>query len=358
MGDVDDAGVDYTKWPDPTATPVTGQDLPAPQTTEEKDYIMFVHGWNMAPWEKTAFASTMFKRLWHQGYKGRFGAFRWPTFHGFEGSFDQLTNDRDHFNGSEERAWNSAAPLKSLIASRAAIFNIDGASKLRLYAHSMGNIVCGEALRQFGDSNAPVHTYIAAQAAIESHVYDRSTEPRTLRNRFSIPNVYGYYWQQGASAWPPQWQTDMHPSYMDGKYMPNGVTYINHFNVDDYALNGTRWPLNQTLKPGRDYSFLPTEDGRYIRRRFGEWTPTVLNFPDNRYEIFSHAASSWGSALGKMGGTGGVFSESLDVAPLLVYNPHPEAHKYHSGQFRSTIQRRWIYWKTALNNMKTATPAP
>jgi hypothetical protein len=50
----------------------------------EKDYILFVHGWRMKPHEKYSFAETSFKRLWHQGYRGRFG-----SFSGF------MTNTRD-----------------------------------------------------------------------------------------------------------------------------------------------------------------------------------------------------------------------------------------------------------------------
>jgi hypothetical protein len=46
VGDVDVAGVDYTKWPELVARPTSGQNLSAPETDEEKDYIMFVHGWN------------------------------------------------------------------------------------------------------------------------------------------------------------------------------------------------------------------------------------------------------------------------------------------------------------------------
>ncbi len=209
VGDAEYQGVDYGIWPAAAATQTTGMDLPAPQTNEEKDYILFVHGWNMEPWEKSAYASTMFKRLWHQGYKGRFGAFRWPTFW-----FASPIPPLDHFNASEQRAWNSAAPLKALIAGRAAIFNIT-ASKVRLYAHSMGNIVASECLRQFGPEGAPVHTYIAAQAAISSHVFDRTTTPWAALDPLEMPNVYGYYWQQNAADWPPQWQTDSRPSYMD-----------------------------------------------------------------------------------------------------------------------------------------------
>jgi Alpha/beta hydrolase of unknown function (DUF900) len=238
VGDVDVAGVDYTKWPELVARPTGGQNLLAPETDEEKDYIMFVHGWNMAPWEKEAYASTMFKRMWHQGYKGRFGAFRWPTFWGFEG-FVSAVSEPDHFNASEQRAWNSASRLKTLLENRASVF---GLNKIRLYAHSMGNIVCGEALRQFGPSGAPVHSYIAAQAAISSHVYDRTTAQRKPAYQKETPNIYGYYWQAGASAWPPQWEVDQRPSYMAPQYLPANVTYINHYNFDDYALNGLRCP--------------------------------------------------------------------------------------------------------------------
>ena len=40
---------------------------------ETKQYIVFVHGWNMSYEGSQNFAETMFKRLWQRGYKGRFG---------------------------------------------------------------------------------------------------------------------------------------------------------------------------------------------------------------------------------------------------------------------------------------------
>ncbi|MEI6197756.1 MAG: hypothetical protein WCS42_25865, partial [Verrucomicrobiota bacterium] len=49
-------------------------------------YILFVHGWNMTLEEKDRYAETAFKRLYWQGYQGRFGSFRWPTDFGFTGS--------------------------------------------------------------------------------------------------------------------------------------------------------------------------------------------------------------------------------------------------------------------------------
>lgn len=60
--------------------------------------------------------------------------------------------------------------------------------------------------------------------------------------------------------------------------------------------------------------------------------------------------------VGKIGETGGRFSKRLDVVPMLLYDDNPKAHKYHSGQFRSSIQKRFTYWKTALRQMGTQTP--
>ena len=76
----------YERWtvdsggtPATTATLVTTPYQYDSSITAENNYILFVHGWNLAPWERDAFAETAFKRLYWQGYKGHFGAFQWPT---------------------------------------------------------------------------------------------------------------------------------------------------------------------------------------------------------------------------------------------------------------------------------------
>ena len=384
VGDVTQPWVSYeatddnVTWPTATATQLTGSNLPNPQASEERDYILFVHGWNMAPWEKTTFADTMFKRLWHQGYKGRFGAFRWPTYWNYGFSFhpfftvDNLTfwKNFSHFDDSEVRAWNSASRLKSLIENRAAVF---GSDRIRLYAHSMGNVVANEALRQFGAAGAPVHSYIAAQAALSSHVFDRNNPPMDSNlDPSTIPNPHGYYWQQGATAWPPQWQADQLPSYMDTQYMP-GTTFINHYNPDDWALADGLWVRNQRLKPDNRYKFgpltsipTPAADWRYRRKEnlLDDYFSVVLDFPADRYEVFSYAVRSWGYPLGRRGDTRGVFTEedSFDVSSYFLGIEEIEGqvkakeHKYHSGQFRSSIQKRWQYWKETLDQINTETP--
>ena len=74
-------------------------------------YILYVHGWNMEPWEKDRFAETAFKRLYWQGYQGRFGEFRWPTDYGFTGDYVDGLPTRRNFDNSEYNAWQSGLGL-------------------------------------------------------------------------------------------------------------------------------------------------------------------------------------------------------------------------------------------------------
>ncbi len=355
VGDVDAAGVDFTKWPAASATQTSGQNIPAPEKPEEKDYIMFVHGWNMPPWEKETFASTMFKRMWHQGFKGRFGAFRWPTFHGLSTDAPRELHTA-HFDASEQRAWNSASALKNLLIGRESVF---GSNKIRLYAHSMGNVVSSEALRQMAPSSH-VNTYISAQAALSSHAWDKTTNVMSFNPPLGLrtPNVYGYYWQTGATSEPHLWDEENRPSYMASQYMPAGTTYINHYNPFDWALSYGNWQLNQALKPDVNYEYsIPLWDTVNIKQRFWKVPNQNLTFPTDCFEVFSYAAQSHGYATGQQGATGGMFNVARSVNLFQAFD-FESAHKGHSAQFRSTVQKRWTYWKKALEDMKINLPTP
>lgn len=131
----------------PVTTPYLAvEDLPAgvpafqyaqPDTTNVP-YILHVHGWNMERWDKDRFAETMFKRLYWQGYRGRFGSFRWPTFERWPYHEKACSYDK-----SEEQAWRSGEGLRNLLVG----LNAQYPGQVRLTAHSMGNVVAGEALR-------------------------------------------------------------------------------------------------------------------------------------------------------------------------------------------------------------------
>ncbi len=261
------SSLDYQVWPAATAMQDLGpsqRPLPAPTTAAESDYLLLVHGWNSSPFSKEYVGNTAFKRLFWQGFKGRFGLFRWPTFH-FEGA-----PPIHHFDASEHRAWASSLGLLSLINQ----FNAGPfAGKVRIIAHSMGNVVVSEALRR-SQSGQIIHTYIASQAAISAHCLDATTTPMRFRLNLgpTTPDVYGYYWQNGAISQPHQWQSEGRPSYMHSDYLLGKAgRYFNYYNDKDAALDWPLWQLDQQTKPdagyGYEYAGFPPSIGFYREPR-------------------------------------------------------------------------------------------
>ena len=345
VGDVIEAGVNYSApWPTSHATKVAASAFVAP-TDETKDYILYVHGWNMSPFDKDNYGDTSFKRLWWQGYKGRFGCFRWPTFwfaDGEKGSWlgegsvripgtDIFIPNPKHFDASEHRAWASSLGLLDLCNQ----LNGQGFSgKLRLIAHSMGNVVVGEALRR-AQSGQVIHTYIASQAALSAHCYDSTTQDMEFYIGFGpdTPDAYAHYFDSNATSY-------MHADVMAGK----AGRYFNYLNEDDYALNGVHWQLDQQFKPDDGYHYDQSPNGTGSFDWFYRLL-TQLRLVDDRYEIFSWAAESRSLALGAQV-TQGVMSQSLSLksAPFGFGNQH----KFHSGQFRGMNMERRHYWERLL----------
>ena len=296
--------------PDPMQPPFQ---YPAPQDANTS-YILFAHGWNMATWEKDRYAETTFKRLYWQGYHGRFGSFRWPTA--------GLTS----YDPSEFQAWKSGTGLLNLLTK----LNAEYPGNVNLIAHSMGNVVAGEALKQAG-ANQVVNTYIAMQAAIPSHCYDSAAITRSIPSADDngTPNRYAYYW------------TDSSPCYFNG--VAGAGTCVNLFNPQDFALRA--WTLGQNTKPDvlRGYGFNGTN---FI---WG-YPPTLLLFPADTYEIFSFCDEARCYALGAQPNVGGAFTGNQVELDLPPYN-FTDDHVYHSGEFRSDYAQRWQFWYQILHQM-------
>ena len=288
--------------------------------TASTPYILLVHGYNMAIWEKDRYAETAFKRLYWQGYQGRFGEFRWPT-----------AEHAVQFGSSELQAWESAQGLLNKLTG----LNIQYPGQVYLAAHSLGNIVAGEALRLAG-VNQIVNTYVAMQGAVSAHAYDPNTTPYILTEDWGAPDRYAQYYTNGA------------PCYFNAS--AGAGTYVNFFNVNDWALTNA-WLLFQNSKPILDlnYSFTPPDS------YFKNSGSIQLFFPANTYELFDEIIQSRSYALGMQAGVKGAFQKGgasqqveLDAAP---YNFGPQ-HIYHSGEFRSDNAQRWQFWNQVLIKMK------
>lgn len=166
------------------------------------DTTVLVHGWNMTDgvnndW-KAAFAETMYKRLYWQGYRGEFVAFNWPTFSNEEGPFGgPLEVFNQTFNPSELQAYRSAQALRDILEGYRGEF--PALQPVHLLAHSMGNTVVGEALRQWAvDPNTTdplVTNYVAMQAAVSSGAYGNNDTDSQIIGR---PDTDLYrFWSHG-----------------------------------------------------------------------------------------------------------------------------------------------------------------
>jgi hypothetical protein len=306
-----------------SASPAWG----SPATDEEKDYILYVHGYNMKEFEKQRWIETTFKRLYWLGFKGRVGGFTWPC-----------SQSAPPYDESEEKSWQSATQLMNLLSSLKA-----AGYRVHVLAHSQGNVVTGEALRQWkaaGNTSPLVSTYVASQAAIAAHCYasnvllipdfeDSSSDDHT-------PNVYLNY--------PPTSAPYLGVTAMQGA----AGRYANFYNISDYALTGNSpthpgWEIDQRWKPNQGFTY-NSVDGFLESTATGF---TTLTIPNDRFRIFCYGAEARSKALGTMP-TGGAFTSFTNLQSSLSYGSE---HIYHSAQFRSYYAARYQYWTTLLTNL-------
>jgi hypothetical protein len=319
-------------------------------------YILYVHGWNMEYWEKDRYAESMFKRLYWQGYQGRFGEFRWPTDYDFNATLIDAILQPHNYDSSENQAWNSAVGLMNKLIG----LNSQYPGHVYMLAHSMGNVVAGEALRlaaQNGDGQV-VNTYVGSQAAIPAHVYDASVTSPYLIN-------YTYF----AHGYPAPGAPQTPNIY--GNRLTNTVaaagTRISRFNVNDYALAADAWCWDQEHKPdtflgsgyyhysGSTNDPAPWNNFSYILYA-GTFLP--LNIvgnanTNNLYEVLAYAANPYSTALGAT--PVATLNGSVDMTDPNnhIWPPDPTGNDYtehfwHSAQFRGDCWQQWGYWNTLL----------
>jgi len=351
------------------ATPLTNalpatEDLPpytpAFRYTQPQDtntpYILYVHGWNMDRYDKDRFAETAFKRLYWQGYKGRFGVFRWPTDYDFNATLMDALFQPHNYDGSEYTAWQSAAGLLNKLKD----LNSQYPGHVYVLAHSMGNVVTGEALRQAAQQGLGqlVNTYVASQGAIPAHVYDATvTSPYLIDYTHKNPSYP--FSAPGAPKTPNIY----------GNRLTNTIAAaghrINFFNVNDYALSPDAWCFDQELKPdtfiGSGYYFYagstndpaPWNNFEYALYAGSPLTLDIVNNLNDRYEVLAYAADPYSRALGST--PIGTFTRGVDLSQIwpsdTVHPTHPfDEHFYHSAEFRGDYWQQQGYWSELLSS--------
>jgi pimeloyl-ACP methyl ester carboxylesterase len=334
----------------------------SPPTDTNTPYILFVHGWNMEPWEKDRFAETAFKRLYWQGYQGRFGLLRWPTGNDFTGDMSQLLADpteKDNYDSSEYNAWLSGAGLLNKLTD----LNTEYSGHVYVLAHSMGNVVTGEALRLAGD-NQVVNTYVASQAALSAHLYDATVPDYSFTRSVPLGPIMINY---SFGLITP----DIYVNWFADNNGDGAGQVISFYNTNDYALSFDHWQLDEVDKPDVlvvenrstwNYGYNGSANDPAPWNNFfktNDYTGATINFDivntvSNRYEVMAYAAQSYTTALGATPSVHNV-AKNVDLTdqangiwPLDPTGNNYQEHFWHSAEFRDDNAMMQGYWNYLL----------
>ena len=321
-----------------------GQAFSKPED-EDSNVIVYVHGINGPGGQGAEYASwmadseTVFKRLWHQGYKGRFAAFKWLA----------LTPALPfRFNESEYRAWKCGRGLARFVD------NLPSNYSKNLYSFSQGAPVCGAALTVYGLS---VDNYVMSQAAAPAGCYD--TNP-------SI-NSYADFLNAEATTPTPDTTNDLgYREYLTRLNVSGAV--VSFYNTTDYALKTGRllaenvsWEGNQiTYKPNanlgtlgyRSYAYdfgtpnnpYPVGQRCFLRDVYAPFNYRQLT---DIHESMSFVARPRSEAAGANTSVGGSISGRYNVGPDTPTNLQNSSND-HGGQFSRRIQQTWPYYENLV----------
>ena len=293
---------------------------------ESDQCVVFVHGWNMSYDDYVTFSEVMFKRLWQQGYTGHFAALRWDTRKS-DGEFDT-----GEYNRSENRAFVYGTALKNLVTNLSASYTVS------VVGHSMGNVVCGEALRQ----GMRVRNYLMMEAAIPMSCYDANA-PQLARlvdkdSEYPTPDYHVTPGSNEASL-----------GYR-GYLQSISGTLTNFFNPDDWALatgftvgQETNWESNQiSYKPDGEIvgvvhnpSWFYRYDPTYPLDQRARILSGEPRYVTDTWEMKAFVARSRSKAAGALDYTGGPIRANINLRDEYGFgNTRPD----HSGQFTRNIQ--------------------
>jgi hypothetical protein len=237
--------------------------------------------------------------------------------------------------------------------------------RIYVLAHSMGNVVVGEALRLAGTSQV-VNTYVASQAAVTAHTYDPTVANYSFER--SIP-VFGTVINFNLGPNTP----NIYGNWFAGNYGGGAGRVVSFYNVNDYALSPSSWQLDQLFKPdvlvaevgslwAYGYSGStndPSPWNHFYKTNLlagGTINFDIVGSLTNRYEVMSHAAQSYTTALGATPGILNNILQNIDltrISPSRIWPTDPTGNDYiehfwHSAEFRGDYAPMQGYWNELL----------
>ena len=245
----------------------TGEPSNLPDTEMDCGDLFFVHGFNVSEAAARNWSRQVFKRLWLSGSRARFHGVAWYGDYNLAGSaFNGL-----HYHQDVYHALKTASAFKAYVEGAQ-----PRSAKRVLMAHSLGNMMASEALRQ----GLAVGKYFMFNAAVASEAYDGTLQAAVETDdgymKYVPSDWYGYTNLCWAANWY-RWFVDDAidargrmgwPDYFAGALANAGVVY-NYYSSGDEVfeempttpslLSGVfHWPTFQASWPFVDLSSVVT----------------------------------------------------------------------------------------------------
>jgi hypothetical protein len=329
---------------------------------ETSQAIVFVHGWRMSPDESVSYSETMYKRLWWRGFKGRFVAIRWDTYYdstdfGWVPYGGQAINAYlAKYNDSEHNAWLTGKSLANYVNGSA----IPSGYSRNIVAHSMGNVVVGDALQQ----GMNINNYALLHAAIPAACYDTSTSlpPSPTTTTAGVLGTV-HLWDVSTPDDDPDSATQ-NLAYR-GRLAHVSGNLTSFYLPQDYATSYA-WEVNNVLAKPPVYPFGPdSEDGflvtdfEYIRGatsghklyKGDAGLSVVYYYLTDRDEADSYACRTWAKAVGAEGNTAGAITGKVDLSSTTFGSPNGFGVE-HSAEFNRNIQQLKAFYSQLLESLQ------
>ncbi len=319
---IDDENISYTSDVTPRFDPSPGED---------EQCLIFVHGWKATEDDATSAGQTMFKRLWWEGYKGRFATLRWPT-----------KTSVFSYNTSEWLAWKYGKSLDDYVTKY--VRHQLPSYRVSVAAHSMGNIVTGAALKR----GMTLDRYMLMEAAIPAGCYEDSV------------NTYTRFVDAEATHPTPDTMSQMGYRLFLSSARANVVKFISFFNIDDFALATgmkrviwlpfeTNWEKNQidykpdTIGSGQ-YLYLGGNTSQYLTGAEGDFRQII-----DVHESMAFVARPRSKAAGAELHNATVFGSVFNLKTSCNFGADVDDH---SGQFTRSIQQLRPFYQRMVSELK------
>jgi hypothetical protein len=360
----------YQRADGATAHPWENVSFEADPSEDKRNAIIFVHGWRMSPEGAGNFAETMYKRVWHRGFKGRFAAFHWDTWwHDSAGWVPYAGEVIDaylaHYNDSEYIAWQSGEALKNFVNSLPF-------ERKNIAAHSMGNIVTGSALL----AGMNVANYALLHAAVPAACYD--DDEQRIKQGLPYTHHFGLGGIFQVTVWDnltPDDDPDLATRALAYRGRLQGVSAnLTSFYLPDDQATSFAWELNNDMTKPPDgplsanyqydrnaqpaeklykYHDIPDPSRRRILRRIrglNSETNRVDYYLSDPHEAMPYACRTWGKAAGAFEATRGSIAGTVNLQSSTFGSPNGFDTE-HSAEFTWRIQQLKAFYDQLLQTL-------